>query len=138
MKDTEKSHFFSDFKELLVEYIQNRFDLTQALAFEKIAKIVAYLVIGLVLALLFFFGLMFFSFMLAYYLSDTLDSQLIGFAIVGGIYLIAFLIIFRFRDQLFARTIVNSIIKILYERQSNDDETQNWITQRPETRTSSA
>ncbi len=125
MKDKEKSHFFSDFKELLVEYLQNRFELTQALAFEKIAKIVAYLVIGLVLALLFFFGLMFFSFMLAYYLSDTLNSQLIGFAIVGGIYLLSFFLLFKYREQILARTIVNSIIKILYERQSNEDETQN-------------
>ena len=125
MKDTEKSHFFSDFKELLVDYIQNRLNLTQALAFEKIAKIVAYLVIGLVLALLFFFGLMFFSFMLAYYLSDTLGSQLIGFAIVGGIYFLFFILIFSFREQLFAKTIVNSIIKILYERQNNEDEPEN-------------
>lgn len=125
MIDTEKSHFFSDFKELLVDYIQNRLNLTQALAFEKIAKIVAYLVIGLVLALLFFFGLMFFSFMLAYYLSDTLGSQLIGFAIVGGIYFLFFILIFSFREQLFAKTIVNSIIKILYERQNNEDEPEN-------------
>ncbi|MEX1189337.1 MAG: phage holin family protein [Bacteroidia bacterium] len=125
MNNFDKTSFFSDFKELLVDYIQNRLELSKALAFEKIAKIVAYLVIGLVLALLFFFGLMFLSFMLAYYLADTLSSQLSGFAIVGGLYFVAFYIIFSFREKLLAHIIVDSIIKILYERQNDGNETEN-------------
>lgn len=125
MNEPDKSRFFSDFKDLLVDYLQNRLDLSKALAFEKIARIVAYLVIGLILALLFFFGLLFLSFMLAYSLSESLNSQLAGFAIVGGIYFLAFFIVFFFREQLFARTIVDSIIRILYERQTEDHEPQN-------------
>ncbi|HOY48002.1 MAG TPA: hypothetical protein PL185_06050 [Flavobacteriales bacterium] len=122
MNDPDKSRFFADLRDLLVDYIQNRLDLTRAIAFEKIARIVAYLVIGVILALLFFFGLLFLSFMLGFYLSDLLHSQLAGFAIVAGLYFLALAIVFVFREKLFARTIVDSIIRILYERQQTDED----------------
>ncbi len=122
VNDPDKSRFFADLRELIVDYLQNRADLTRALAFEKIARIVAYLVIGVILALLFFFGLLFLSFMLGYYLSEQLNSQLAGFGIIAGMYFLAFAFIFVFRERLFAKTIVDSIIRILYERQLEDDE----------------
>lgn len=122
MNEPDKSRFFADLRELLVDYIQNRLDLTRALAFEKIARIVAYIVIGIILALLFFFGLFFLSFMFGYYLSGLLNSQLAGFGIIAGLYFLMFAVIFTFRERLFAKTIVDSIIRILYERQTAEDD----------------
>jgi hypothetical protein len=122
MNEPDKSRFFADLRELLVDYIQNRLDLTRALAFEKIARVVAYIVIGVILALLFFFGLFFLSFMLGYYLSDLLNSQLAGFGIIAGLYFLMFAVILTFRERLFAKTIVDSIIRILYERQTSEDD----------------
>lgn len=122
MNDPDKSRFFADLRELIVDYLQQRLELTRALAFEKIARIVAYLVIGFVLALLFFFGLLFLSFLLGFYLSELLHSQVAGFAIVAGIYFLAFALLLLLRERVFARGIMNSIIRILYERQVDEDE----------------
>ena len=54
MNEPDKSTFFVDLQRLVVDYVKIRLELTQLVAFEKISKIIAYLVIGVILALLFF------------------------------------------------------------------------------------
>ena len=125
MNEPDKSTFFIDLQRLVVDYVKTRLELTQLVAFEKISKIVAYLVIGVILALLFFFGLLFASVVLGIFLSDLLGSPLFGFGIIALIYLLVFIVIFGLRNKLIAPVIINSIIKILYERsQSDEDEIQ--------------
>jgi protein-S-isoprenylcysteine O-methyltransferase Ste14 len=125
MNEPDKSTFFVDLQRLVVDYVKTRLELTQLVAFEKISKIVAYLVIGLILALLFFFGLLFASVVLGIFLSDLLGSTLVGFGIIALIYLLVFMVILSLRNKLIAPVIINSIIKILYERsQSDEDEIQ--------------
>jgi len=75
-----------------------------------------------ILALLFFFGLLFASIVLGIYLSEVLESQLFGFGIIALIYLGVFLFIFVLRNRLIAPVIINSIIKILYERSQQDED----------------
>jgi len=125
MNEPDKSTFFVDLQRLVVDYVKTRLELTQLVAFEKISKIVAYLVIGVILALLFFFGLLFASVVLGIFLSDLLGSTLVGFGIIALIYLLVFMVILSLRNKLIAPVIINSIIKILYERsQSDEDEIQ--------------
>ena len=122
INEPDKSTFFIDLQRIVVDYIKTRLELTQLVAFEKISKIVAYLLIGVILALLFFFGLLFASIVLGIYLSEVLESQLLGFGIIALIYLGVFLFIFVLRNRLIAPVIINSIIKILYERSQQDDD----------------
>jgi hypothetical protein len=125
MNEPDKSTFFIDLQRLVVDYVKTRLELTQLVAFEKISKIIAYLVIGVILALLFFFGLLFASAVLGLFLSDLLGSLLLGFGIIALLYLIVFIVILALRNKLIAPVIINSIIKILYERsQSDEDEIQ--------------
>jgi len=122
INEPDKSTFFIDLQRIVVDYIKTRLELTQLVAFEKISKIVAYLLIAVILALLFFFGLLFASIVLGIYLSEVLESQLFGFGIIALIYLGVFLFIFVLRNRLIAPVIINSIIKILYERSQQDED----------------
>jgi hypothetical protein len=122
MNEPDKSTFFVDLQRLVVDYVKTRLELTQLVAFEKISKIVAYLVIGVILALLFFFGLLFASVVLGIFLSDLLGSTLVGFGIIALIYLLVFMVILSLRNKLIAPVIINSIIKILYERSQSDED----------------
>ena len=122
MNEPDKSTFFVDLQRLVVDYVKTRLELTQLVAFEKISKIVAYLVIGVILALLFFFGLLFASGVLGLFLSDLLGSPLFGFGIIAVLYLVVFMIILALRNKLIAPVIINSIIKILYERSQSDED----------------
>lgn len=126
INEPDKSTFFIDLQRIVVDYIKTRLELTQLVAFEKISKIVAYLLIGVILALLFFFGLLFASIVLGIYLSEVLESQLFGFGIIALIYLGVFLFIFVLRNRLIAPVIINSIIKILYERSQQDEDEEDW------------
>ena len=126
INEPDKSTFFIDLQRIVVDYIKTRLELTQLVAFEKISKIVAYLLIAVILALLFFFGLLFASIVLGIYLSEVLESQLFGFGIIALIYLGVFLFIFVLRNRLIAPVIINSIIKILYERSQQDEDEEDW------------
>ena len=99
MNEPDKSTFFLDLQRLVVDYVKTRLELTQLVAFEKISKIVAYLVIGVILALLFFFGLLFASVVLGLFLSDLLGSPLFGFGIIAVLYLLVFMIILALRNN---------------------------------------
>lgn len=122
INEPDKSTFFTDLQRLIVDYLKTRLELTQLVAFEKISKIVAYLAIGLILALLFFFGLLFGSIVLGIYLSDVFRSPLIGFGCIAILYLGIFVMIFLLRNRLIAPVIINSIITILYERSQQDED----------------
>jgi len=122
MNEPDKSTFFTDLQKVVVDYLKTRLELSQLVAFEKISKIVAYLVIGLILALLFFFGLLFASVVLGIYLSEMFKSQLIGFGCIALLYLGLLMFIFILRNRLIAPVIINSIIKILYERTQLDED----------------
>ena len=58
-----KENFFEDFKQLIVEYVQKRLELTRIIVYEKIARIVALLFSGIILGFVFLFTILFLSFL---------------------------------------------------------------------------
>ena len=116
-----KEHFFKDLKSLIVEYVQNRLELTRISAYEKIAKIVALIFSGIILVFLFFFTIVFLSLLAGFYFSEFYGSTFYGFGIVAAFYFITFLILLLFRKPLLERSIMNSVIKILFKEK---DETK--------------
>ena len=119
MNEPNKSQFFADLRDLIVTYFQERLELAKALAYEKIARIIAFLFIGLLMLLFFFFGILFLSFMLAMYFGELLHSQMAGYGIVAGIYFVAFLFFFAFRNSFVGNAIASAVIRILYDHQNN-------------------
>jgi hypothetical protein len=119
MDEPNKSQFFADLRDLIVTYFQERLELAKALAYEKIARIIAFLFIGLMMVLFFFFGILFLSFMLAMYFSELLHSQMAGYGIVAAIYFVAFLFFFAFRNSFVGNAIASAVIRILYDHQNN-------------------
>ncbi len=116
-----KEHFFSDLKNLVVDYLQNRLELVRLSAFEKIAKIIALLFSGMILTMLIFFSVLFISLMAGFYFSNLFQNTFYGFAIVAGFYLITFIVLFIYRKQLIEKFIVNAVVKVLFEE---EDETK--------------
>jgi len=119
MDEPNKSQFFADLRDLIVTYFQERLELAKALAYEKIARIIAFLFSGLLMLLFFFFGILFLSFMLAMYFSELLHSQMAGYGLVAGIYFVAFLFFFAFRNSFVGNAISSAVIRILYDHQNN-------------------
>lgn len=108
-----KKHFLSTFKNLIVEFLKDKIELTRLVTIEKIVKILAPLFAGIILVILFLFAIIFLSFVAGIYFSHLLQNSLYGFGIVAAFYLIIFLILTIFRKQLLEKFILNSLIHLL-------------------------
>ena len=107
-----KKHFFSNFKNLIVEFIKDKIELTRLVAIEKLVQILAPLFAGIILGILFLFALLFLSFLAGIYFSHLLQNSLYGFGIVTAFYVISFLILAVFRKQLLEKFILKSMIHL--------------------------
>jgi uncharacterized membrane protein YqjE len=114
-----KENFFNEFKDLIVEYIQNKLELTRISTYEKIAKIIALLFSGIILVFMFFFTIVFSSLLVGFYFSEYFGSNFYGFGIVAAIYGFSFLLLLVFRKQLLEKYIINAVIHILF-KEKND------------------
>ncbi len=94
----------------LKEYADTRYELIKLQAIDHsstiISGIITTLIITLVVVLFAFFGSMY----LAYYLSDALGINYIGFAIVGGFYLLLAIVIYFSKKSLIERPVCDSFI----------------------------
>ena len=116
-----KEHFFKDFKNVIVDYLQNRLQLAKISVYEKVAKIIAVIFSGIILVILFFFTIVFLSLLAGFYFSEYYGSNFYGFGIVAAVYFIMFLILLLFRKQLLEKFIINAVITILFKEK---DETK--------------
>jgi len=117
--EPDKSAFFRELKDLILDYIRIKLELTRIAAFEKIARIVTYLILGISGALLLFYGFLFLSLVLADYLSILFSSKLAGYASVALIYFLLAFWVIRSGNGWLGRTITNGIIRILFDHKTN-------------------
>lgn len=90
------------------EYV--KLDLVQ-----KFSILLASLMLILILAILGALALYYFSFMLVYALDSIVGSLTMSYAIVGGLLLVAALIIYRFRQKWIFRPTVNFLARLFLE-----------------------
>jgi len=118
----EPADFFPELKLLVSDYLTARIKLFKLEMYEKTAKISASLFSTLVLVMLGSLMLLFGSIALGFYLGALFNSQGTGFLIVTGIYLILMLPIIVFRKNWIEKTIVNSLIEKLTEKEEGENE----------------
>ena len=94
----------------LKEYADTNYELIKLEVIDHsstiISGIITTLIIILIVVLFAFFGSMY----LAYYLSDLLDVNYIGFAIIGGFYLLLAIIVYLNKKDFIEKPVCNSFI----------------------------
>lgn len=88
---------------------------------EKISKVLAVLIAGLFVVLVFFFFLIFVSFAAAYALGTWLGYQWLGFLIVAVIYGLMGIITWKAKEKLLRIPIMNAIIRLLFNEDDTDE-----------------
>lgn len=112
MSDTNT--FFTDAKQELEDYIQNRILLAKMQVADKVSdKLAAGALMG-ILGTLFVFALIFGGIMTAYYLTDLTGSLVKGFGYVAAFFLALAFLVLIFRKSI-ASGVRNSIIKNLFK-----------------------
>lgn len=100
----------------LVAYLKERFELLRLEFAERSARETSAIVSKLILALFLALGLLFLSITLAFYLGSLWNSYGTGFAVVGGGYILIFLILALLRRSLIQKPIMNGIIKSFFKK----------------------
>ncbi len=103
----------------LIDYAEARWNLIALDVSDKTANIVTSIIVGVILAILGLFFLVFASISLAVWLGDLTDSGALGYLIVAVLYgLIAALFFFNRRNWLFL-PLMNTFLKKLYRNQDD-------------------
>lgn len=118
--EENKGDFFAELKEELKSYVKLRMELFRISLYEKIARVTAQVFIGMMMVSLFLFVLVFASMMAGFYFSQLTGSSVIGFGIISAFYLLLLLIVVTFRKQLFEKRLMDKMIEILFENDSNN------------------
>jgi len=92
---------------------------------EKSSKLVAVMFIGLLIAILSLFILLFLSFMAGYYFAAVTGSLYLGFGIVCGFYILLLVFIVLGGKKLLHTYITNTVIETIFDQTADDDDTEN-------------
>ncbi|MEN8186767.1 MAG: phage holin family protein [Bacteroidota bacterium] len=95
----------------LKKYIENRIHLVRLELVSTLANIGASLVSSFLILVMAMFIVLIFSFALAYWFGQKYESDGIGFAIVGGIYVLIFIIYLAFAKKAIDTKVKDKIVK---------------------------
>jgi hypothetical protein len=101
-------------KENIQTYAKTQFDILKLKAISKGGQAASGAIVGVALAFLAIFILMFLSFSAAYAISSATNRPYLGFLIVAGFYIILAVLVVVLREKLITLPIVNSLLNKFY------------------------
>jgi hypothetical protein len=119
--ESQSSSFFTQYKERIEQYVQNRLRLIQLQLTQKLAEVSSSLTWWLLIAMVVFFLMMSFSIMLGYYFAQLTGSVPLGFACLTGIYLVLVVLLVAFRKSI-RKKVKDSVIQSMLEKKSETHE----------------
>jgi len=96
--------------DLIKKYVENRIQLVKLELVGIIANVAAGLISSFLLFIMGMLILLMFSLSLAFWLTGIFESEVIGFAIVGGIYVIIFVVYLRFSKKIIDTKVKDAIV----------------------------
>jgi hypothetical protein len=108
------------FVEQVKEYMNTRVAQLKISFAEKTSKVMAVMIAVVMSALVFFLFLVLICIAGAIVVGQWLENFWLGFVIVGGIVLVAGFILWRSKDSLIRRPIMNVLIKAMFEKEKNE------------------
>jgi len=118
--ETEGRNFFSETKEQLEQYVQDRILLLKLQISEKTARMVAVLFTLLMIGLLSFFVILFLSMMAGFYFASVTGSFFAGFGIVAAFYLLMLIVLILSRKWI-QKKIMDKVIASFYAKNETDE-----------------
>jgi len=117
------SSFFTQYKERIEQYVQNRLRLIQLQLTQKVAEVSSSITWWLLIAMVIFFLMISLSIMLGYYFAQLTGSVPLGFACLSGIYLVMLLLLFAFRKSI-RKKVKDSVIQSMLDTKPETHESQ--------------
>ena len=116
---SEQPSFYTELKQLVIEYIETKLKLFKIGAYEKIAKVTAVLFSSILIAFTSVFMFFFLNISCGFFFGELLHSNAYGFLVLFGIYFSVLLFLILFRKKLVEKFITNKIIQKLFEKEND-------------------
>ncbi|MFH1937499.1 MAG: phage holin family protein [Bacteroidota bacterium] len=113
---------FSSLSGNVKHYIRLKIELYKLMAAEGVAQLISHIIISLVLFLLSIFLLFFLSMAFIYWYGEHVGQEYIGALIVVGFYLLASVMVYLFRYQLFINPLISRLTTLMKEEDSDEDQ----------------
>jgi hypothetical protein len=98
-------------------YIEDRVDLIKLTTADKAGSAISGVVLGLIVARLALFIIIFLSFSAAFAISQASGKYYLGFLIVAGFYCVLATLIIVLREKLITMPVINALLKKLHYKQ---------------------
>lgn len=115
------THEMKEIKKELEEYSKIYIDSTKLHIAGELSRFHSGTMLKIHMLYLLLFILLFFSLAAAILIGENFDSYVIGFAVMGGFYVIITLFVWLFRELLFERPAVKSFINLMFPNKNTDE-----------------
>ncbi|MEO8117107.1 MAG: phage holin family protein [Bacteroidota bacterium] len=116
-----EDNFFSESKDKLEGYINDRITLIKLQAVEKTSRLAGAFFTIIILGLMAVFILLFLSLALAVLLETVLGSLLWGYGIVALFYIILAIVVVALRKKVIEKLMTNFLVNTLFEKSKEDE-----------------
>lgn len=118
MEESDRNkNFIEQLRDAGMEYFEARLQLTKVQAYDKIAKVSSVIFSLFIIALLGCFTILFLGLMIGFLIADLLDSNAIGFTVVGIFFSLMLIVLIVKRETILEKPIGEKIIKELFEEE---------------------
>ncbi len=107
----------SELKDDIEKYLTTKISYYGLTAFEKIVKVIQAFVSRSVVFLIFVISLLFLSTAVALYVGKAMQSYELGLLIVGGFYFLLGVVLYLFRERIFGRCIIRTLVNIFFKKE---------------------
>jgi Fe2+ transport system protein B len=104
------------------EYVNTRIESAKLTVAEKSSSVIANVLAGIVVALVFLFFILFASIALSFGLGEWIGKTWAGFLIVGCLYLLIGMIVWFARGKMIRLPVMNAIIRQLFRNEEESDD----------------
>jgi hypothetical protein len=100
------------------EFVDTKIDIIKLKAISKGAPMISNIIVGVALAFLGIFIIMFLSFSAAYAISSATEKPFLGFLLVAGFYILLAVLVVVLKNKLLTMPIMHSLLDSLYYKNS--------------------
>lgn len=106
-------------KDNVQEFVDAKIDIIKLKAISKGAPMISNIIVGVTMAFLGIFIIMFLSFSAAYAISSATEKPFLGFLLVAGFYILLAVLVVALKNKLLTMPIMQSLLNSLYYKNSN-------------------
>lgn len=120
-----KIDIYKPFVKDVKDYVLLNYDLLRLKLVEKLALVIALILSLFISILLIIIAIVYFSFAFVHWMGIFFESLIPGFLILGGLFIILFIIFFSLRKRLFVNPMIKLLSSIIFNEPKNPGRNEN-------------